>query len=75
MPRLFNRRSGSKHGQDKPSWHINNVLSNIDSFGKEVPAFNIKGEAKVNTVFGGIITAMILTMTLSYAIVKLIQLE
>ena len=39
-----------------------------------IPSFNLKGETRVNTVFGGMITVGILTLTLAYAILKGIDL-
>ena len=73
MPRLASRKSGSGYGGDRPSWHINNTLKNFDSFGKEVPAFNIKGESRVNTALGGTITFAILSVSLIYSCIKIIQ--
>ena len=46
----------------------------LDSFGKDVPAFNIKGDKKVNTAVGGVISAFIITLVLIYASIKLNQL-
>ena len=43
---------------------------NVDAFGKEVPAFNIKGSPTINTPIGGFITASILTLTLFYTLIK-----
>ena len=42
----------------------------MDSFGKEVPSFNVKGETHVNTVPGGLMNLLILGATLGYAITK-----
>ena len=52
-------------------WHFLNVIRNLDTFGKEVPAFNIDGETKINTIVGGILTALIFMTGLLYAGVKL----
>ena len=47
-----------------------NMLRRIDRFGEPLPAFNIKGKDKVTTAFGGIMTALIIILTLSYFISK-----
>ena len=43
----------------------------MDNFGKEYPAFNIGGGTRHVTAFGGIVSALILTLTLSYATIKM----
>ena len=53
---------------------MGNVLTNLDFYGKDVPAFNIKGQNRVNTVFGGIMTSMVLVLTLIYTVIKLDEL-
>ena len=53
-------------------WHIFNLLRLIDRFGQPIPAFNISGKNKINTVVGGILTSAILTITLGY-FVKILQ--
>ena len=58
------------NGQAGPSWHISNVLTNLDFFGKDIPSFNIKGEGRVNTIFGGIVTSSIIMLTLAYTLLK-----
>ena len=73
MPRLASRKAGSSFGGDRPRWHISNALKGFDSFGKEVPAFNIKGESRVNTALGGLLTFVILTVSLIYSIIKIVQ--
>ena len=73
MPRLASRKAGSSFGGDRPRWHINNALKSFDSFGKEVPAFNIKGESRVNTALGGLLTCAILTVSLIYSVIKIVQ--
>lgn len=47
-------------------WHIFNVFRSIDRFGQPIPTFNISGKNKINTVVGGILSALILAITLSY---------
>ena len=65
---------GSGYGFKPPRWHIKNIFTSLDSFGLEVPSFNIKGETKINTAMGGLVTTLILICTLAYATVKMIQL-
>ena len=52
-------------------WHIGNVFHYLDSFGSPMPTFNLKGKDKVTTIAGGLLTALILTLTMAYAIQKL----
>ena len=40
-------------------------------FGQPVPAFNIKGKSKVKTAVGGILSAVIIAVTLGYSIMKI----
>ena len=47
---------------------------NVDIFGKEVPGFNIKGEHHMSTAVGGIMTFLLLMLSLCYAIIKVIHL-
>ena len=54
---------------------MHKVITGIDSFGRELPAFNLRGEAKVNTLVGGVITIVIFALTLSYAVIKAIHLS
>ena len=70
--KLFAQRDGSNFGkgESKQNWHINNQFMRVDAFGKEVPAFNIKGNPMINTPIGGFITTGILALTLIYTLVK-----
>ena len=43
-----------------------NSLEQIDRFGEPIPAFNIKGKDKVKTAFGGIMTLLVVFLTISY---------
>ena len=43
----------------------------LDRFGHDIPAFNINGERKVNTVIGGALTFVIMCLILIFAAVKL----
>ena len=55
---------------DSP-WHISNFFRSIDRYGQNVPAFNIKGASVIRTSIGGILTGIVITLTLVYFIVKL----
>ena len=57
----------SRHKVGKKKWHLGRIVKNIDSFGMEIPSFNIGGESQVNTLCGGIVTCLILMTTLAYA--------
>ena len=61
--------SNSRTFRESP-WHINSFFSKIDRFGQTIPAFNLKGKDKVTTTFGGITTAAIIVLTLSYFVIR-----
>ena len=46
----------------------------MDSFGGAVPQFNIEGKTEINTFFGGVMSVLIITVTLMYAGIKGIEL-
>ena len=64
MPSLY--KDGSR-----PSWHIFNVFRGLDAFGQQVPGFNLKGQDFVNTVPGGMLTGIIILITLFFASYKM----
>ena len=70
MPRKQNRSSSSAR-KNQPWWHIRNVFKNLDMFGKEVPAFNISGEQRVNTAIGGVFSTFIVVTAITYGTIKL----
>lgn len=70
----LNKKNRSSYRRQKPSWSIGNTMRGIDSFGQEVPSFNLRGENRINTVCGGVFTAVILTLALIYASLKAIDL-
>ena len=43
----------------------------MDRFGSDVPAFNINGEKKVNTLVGGTVTFALLFLIIIFAVSKL----
>ena len=56
--------------RSRSAGRITTCIRNADSFGKEVPSFNLGGETHVNTVPGGLLTLLILLLTLLYATSK-----
>ena len=52
-------------------WSVTNFLRDCDLFGQPIPAFNIKGKDQVKTAIGGILSAIIITVTLGYTIMKI----
>ena len=54
---------------DSP-WSVRSFLRECDIFGQPIPAFNIRGKDKVKTAWGGILSAIIMTISLGYAIVN-----
>ena len=46
----------------------------MDSFGKKIPMFNIQGDSQVKTVFGGVLSVLVITLTLMYSKMKFIDL-
>ena len=49
-------------------WNVFNFLSSLDIYGLPIPSFNIKGKDKVQTVVGGFLSAIVITLTLGYSI-------
>ena len=70
MANLTRLKIGSHYGEGRPWWLIQNQLRRIDSFGKELPTFNLKGNTHVNTIYGGIVTLTMYILTLLFAIAK-----
>ena len=50
------------------------ILPEIDTFGADLPPFNLRGETQVYTITGGIVTFIITVIMLLYSTVKFIQL-
>ena len=46
-------------------------MLSIDNFGLPIPSFNLKGKTHITTWVGGLLSAMIFTITLAYATQKL----
>ena len=74
LPGIAKKKNESRFAAREAKWKIGSIVKNIDSFGQKIPSFNLKGKTRVNTFFGGIITVAVLTLTLSYAILKAIHL-
>ena len=63
-----NRNDDDKKQFSESPWFFANVLRSIDNFGQPPPSFNLKGKTHFTTWIGGLLTAMILTLTLAFAI-------
>ena len=50
------------------------IFERLDIYGESLPMFNIKGETKVFTKTGGVMSLIVLVTILSYGILKLTQL-
>ena len=59
----------------KTALDIRSVLERLDTFGKPLPGFNIKGRDKVTTIAGGVSTILISGIVLLYATTKLLHME
>ena len=70
----MNKKISSHHGRKGSAWRMDRVLKNMDSFAKEVPSFNIKGETRVTTVFGGFMTLAISLIVLAYSVMQAVKL-
>ena len=58
----------------RPNWHLKNVLTNHDMFGRPVPSFNLRGEDEVKTISGGIFTIILTLTILAYGSNKALEL-
>ena len=50
---------------------LTKIAKRLDFFGASVPGFNLRGEDKVNTTTGGVISFLILYTIFLFALVKL----
>ena len=66
----INKHPRSVYRRARPAWAIGNIMRRLDTFGQDVPAFNLRGENRINTVCGGVITTIIFTIVLIYCSVK-----
>ena len=71
--RTSSRSSTNSRTKLRPYWHVENVLRGQDAFGKEIPAFNLDGMSTIQTVPGGLLSALIFATVTSYAIGTLIE--
>ena len=46
------------------------VFKKIDTFGSQLPSFNLKGNERVNTIVGGFFTLIIILLVFTYATLK-----
>ena len=67
-------RSAKVSKEKNRAWDAQVYIRGLDSFAKEVPAFNIHGEPRVKTLVGGLMTMLIAIITFSYAASKMIDL-
>ena len=76
MPRMTNRHANGNYTKDRGNraWDATNYIRSLDSFGKEVPAFNLHGQTQVQTLVGGCLTLLIMIITFSYATSSMINL-
>ena len=49
-------RGQGQEPQHTKKWQVYGIFKKIDQFGHDVPAFNIAGEQRMNTVCGGAVT-------------------
>ena len=68
------KQSGSCANR-RQAWDAQNYIRSLDSFAKDVPSFNIKGQSQVQTLVGGCLTLLIMIITFSYATSKMIDLS
>ena len=74
MPSITGSKSASKYGSRTSRWRMDNFIRGFDTFAKDVPAFNLRGEAKITTLVGGVATIAVLLLTLAYASLKMVYL-
>ena len=58
----------------KPNWHLKNVITNEDMFGRPVPTFSLKGEDEIKTISGGILTIIMILTIIAYGSNKAVEL-
>ena len=73
MPRLTAAHYGKGRALKRPKWHIENYLRSNDNFAKDLPMFNINGKSTIGTVLGGVLTMLLMILTISYAASTLLE--
>ena len=73
MPRLTAGHHGKGRALKRPKWHIENYLRSNDNFAKDLPMFNINGKSTIGTVLGGVLTMLLMILTISYAASTLLE--
>ena len=53
------------------SHYLSKMLLSLDLFGEPAPTFNIRGETRIRTYFGAVLSTMIITVTLLFSLFKL----
>ena len=69
-----NKKKDSANEFWESSWSVRSFLRECDLFGRPIPAFNIKGKDEVKTAIGGILSALIMTVSFGYTIMKIYDL-
>ena len=52
---------------------LNKIVKRVDTFGQQLPAFNIKGDKEVKTICGGIITILVYLTLFLWAAERLVE--
>ena len=73
MPRISGGYYGRVRTSKRPKWHIENYLRSNDNFAKDLPIFNINGKSTIGTVLGGVLTLLLMVLTVSYAASTLLE--
>lgn len=66
----INKHPRSIYRRERPAWAIGNVMRSVDNFGHDIPTFNLRGESRINTVCGGVVTTMICILVIIYSSIK-----
>ena len=61
-----------KSKSNKRAWFLTGeAFRTLDAFGENLPTFNIKGNNRVNTIAGGVLSIVLYMTVLMYSIIKL----
>ena len=74
MPNL-SKKINNKYGSTSARWRMDTFIRGFDNYAKEIPAFNLRGEANVKTLVGGVATLCVFLLTLAYASLKMVYLS
>ena len=73
MPRITSRSYGKLRTSNRQKWYIQNYLRSNDNFAKDLPIFNFNGKSTIGTVLGGVLTLLLMVLTICYAASTLIE--